>query len=216
MQPCLIYHPTQTLWASHDNWEHNAPTAKDSDIRSTTILFGINYHGRLAHNYSTHRSRIVAMQLWTLLALQILNQFVSPSRKRSAKKMVKYLTTQMQSVPSDLKYVNSSYWILGSGATRHIYFEWTLFTRLYTVDNVSVHLPNQSRISITLERSVTLSPQLELHDVVFIPTFWFNLIYLGYLLQNPNLTILFWKHVVWFMTHHTGLGRVIFNKGVTY
>lgn len=94
---------------------------------------------------------------------------------------------------SSLMDINSSYWVVDSGAARRICFEQSLFTQLHVVNNVLVYLPNQSCIEVAFAGSVKLSAELELHDVLYIPSFRFNLISVGCLLHNSNLTILFSK-----------------------
>lgn len=122
------------------------------------------------HNHLTTHTRVATKRLWTPSTLQTPNRLLSPSLLKCSQFLLAKSTRQCR-VISNLIDINSSYWIFYSGAARHICYERSLFSRLYTVNNVSVQLLNQSKISVTLSGSVTLLPQLEFHDVLYIPTF---------------------------------------------
>ncbi|XP_050207369.1 uncharacterized protein LOC126656794 [Mercurialis annua] len=67
-------------------------------------------------------------------------------------------------------------WIIDSGATDHIVCSMSYFSSYKPVDNVFVTLPNSQKISVTHIGAVKFSKECELHDVLFVPKFFFNLI----------------------------------------
>lgn len=57
------------------------------------------------------------------------------------------------------------------------------------VDNTCVTLPNHTRISVSLCGDIRISPNLVLHDVLFVPQFKFNLLSVNALTDESKLNL---------------------------
>ncbi|XP_019171419.1 PREDICTED: uncharacterized protein LOC109166975 [Ipomoea nil] len=71
---------------------------------------------------------------------------------------------------------SSAIWILDSGATDHITCSLDYFERYHRVCGVSVKLPNGGIVSVTHIGDIRLQLNLVLNNVLFIPSFTFNII----------------------------------------
>ncbi|RVX19233.1 Retrovirus-related Pol polyprotein from transposon RE1 [Vitis vinifera] len=72
--------------------------------------------------------------------------------------------------------LDSSAWVLDTGATHHVYCSLPSFVSSVPASNSSVTLPNGHLVSISRIGSVQLSPYITLTDVLFVPQFQFNLL----------------------------------------
>ncbi|KAK9740327.1 hypothetical protein RND81_03G026900 [Saponaria officinalis] len=89
-------------------------------------------------------------------------------------------------------FAYSSSWILDSGASDHMCSNKLLFSELHALPKAySVSLPNGHIITINSVGTVPLTPQITLHNVLFIPSFKFNLLSVGKLCKELNSIILF-------------------------
>ena len=86
---------------------------------------------------------------------------------------------------------SAQFWIVDSGAFRHIYSNAILFISLKWIWNSTVNLPNNSKILVRLYGDVQLAPHLLLKDVLFVPQFTYNLISVTALTIASSLTITF-------------------------
>lgn len=87
--------------------------------------------------------------------------------------------------------VSSNTWILDSGATAHIFFSKESFISLKPIDGASVTLPNETRIKVDYCGDVQLSQDILLQDVLYIPSFRFNLISVGVLSSKLPIIVKF-------------------------
>nr|XP_025611968.1 uncharacterized protein LOC112705349 [Arachis hypogaea] len=67
-------------------------------------------------------------------------------------------------------------WILDSGATAHVSSSLTLFQSYHHINPVTIKMPNGSKIVATICGTVFFSTNLYLTNVLYVPTFSFNLI----------------------------------------
>lgn len=89
-------------------------------------------------------------------------------------------------------------WIIDSGATSHICHVQSLFHDYKPLVNSYVILPNQSRVNVLGYGSILLTKKITLHNVLFIPSFSFNLLSVSSLLRNSTISMLFLANVVCF------------------
>lgn len=82
-------------------------------------------------------------------------------------------------------------WILDSSASRHICHKHGLFHNLRRVYGVSVILPTSFRVIVEFIGDIRLSDKLMLRDVLFVPRFTYNLIFVSCLLQDKSICINF-------------------------
>lgn len=87
--------------------------------------------------------------------------------------------------------LNSDTWIVYSKATTHICFSKQQFISLKPTINVTVSFPNHTWISIQFIGNVQVNDSLILHDVLFVPSFSFNLISLSSLTTQMPIMINF-------------------------
>ncbi|KAK9675924.1 hypothetical protein RND81_11G041900 [Saponaria officinalis] len=89
-------------------------------------------------------------------------------------------------------FAYSSSWILDSGASDHMCSNKLLFSELHALPKAySVSLPNGHIVTINSVGTVPLTPQITLCNVLFIPSFKFNLLSIGKLCKQLNSIILF-------------------------
>ena len=74
--------------------------------------------------------------------------------------------------------------IIGSGAACHITGSLNNFTPSHDVTNSFVTLPNHQRVAVHSVGSVTLNKFLVLPNVLYIPSFHVNLIFVSALLHS--------------------------------
>ncbi|XP_048635048.1 uncharacterized protein LOC125608656 [Brassica napus] len=80
----------------------------------------------------------------------------------------------------------SGSWIIDSGATTHVCSDLARFSDLSTVTGVTVSLPNGHKEPISHIGSIIVSPTITLHNVLYVPSFRFNLISVRCLLVDNN------------------------------
>ena len=86
-------------------------------------------------------------------------------------------------------------WIVDTGASDHMSYNPQLFTHLHTLNTpIHITLPDGSHKTVTHAGSVTLCPQINLHNILYVPEFKFNLISVSKLLTDLHLTALFTPH----------------------
>lgn len=72
--------------------------------------------------------------------------------------------------------VSSDSWVIDSGATHHVCHNRSLFTTIKPLLNTFVTLPTGNLVSIIGLGPITLSDNITLQNVLFIPQFRFNLL----------------------------------------
>jgi len=108
------------------------------------------------------------------------------------------VTTNFVDNVTSMKYclygtIQDKSWILDSGATNHTCFDSNLFTNLHPLSQyTSIVLPNGNITKVMQFGSVQLSANFCLHDVLYIPSFQFNLLSISKLLHDLNLLIVFY------------------------
>lgn len=86
---------------------------------------------------------------------------------------------------------NINSWVLDSGATDHVCFSKTNFQCLKQIRPILVKLPNGSQIQTNLAGTIHFSDQVYLTDVLYIPSFTFNLISVSKLIVNLHCCLNF-------------------------
>ena len=101
-----------------------------------------------------------------------------------------YLTTQLIATPStddiatniigntlnSILPINSYKWIIDYGATSHICCYKSLYDSYMTMYNSYVLLPNSFKVKVEGIVSIKLTQDIFLHNVLYIPSFRFNLL----------------------------------------
>ena len=82
-------------------------------------------------------------------------------------------------------------WIFDSGATDHVTCSLDNFCSYKEINLIVVHLPNNAKVTATHIGSVQLNEKLLLKDVLFIPTFGYNLISISKLVSCLNIDVVF-------------------------
>lgn len=81
-------------------------------------------------------------------------------------------------------------WVLDTGATHHICCALNLF-HFYIPTTSIVTLPNNSDVPATRVGTVHLSPEFILENVLYVPQFHFNLIYVSSLTKSMYYSVIF-------------------------
>ena len=75
------------------------------------------------------------------------------------------------------KSSNGSVWIVDSGASGHVTYDLSLLRNIKKLSiHCSITMPNGKRAPITHSSSMFLRDTIELHNVLYIPTFRNNLL----------------------------------------
>ncbi|XP_019197726.1 PREDICTED: uncharacterized protein LOC109191554 [Ipomoea nil] len=69
-----------------------------------------------------------------------------------------------------------NYWILDSGATYHITCSLDYFDTCHKVQGLSIKLPNGETVKVTHIGQIRFDENVSLHNVLFIPSFNFNIV----------------------------------------
>jgi len=93
------------------------------------------------------------------------------------------------------KSTNNSVWVVDSGASDHVTYDLSL---LHNVKKLNVPwfitMPNGKRATITHSGSMVLGDILELHNVLYIPTFQYNLLSVSKLVNQFSANVIFTPH----------------------
>lgn len=97
-------------------------------------------------------------------------------------------TTNQLSIPSlhNLKGINNSDWLLDIGATDHVFHSKLFFTRLNCIKPIIARLSNGASITTSFSGSIHFPYNFYLHDVLYIPSFYTNLIFMSKLTSSLN------------------------------
>ncbi|CAN1280565.1 Retrovirus-related Pol polyprotein from transposon RE1 [Linum perenne] len=90
-----------------------------------------------------------------------------------------------------LNTLNTSEWIIDTGASDHICSSMSILTNPIPISHITVTLPNGSSLSATNTGSVRLSSHLQLSNVLYVPGFSFNLLSVSRLTQSLNVSVEF-------------------------
>lgn len=93
--------------------------------------------------------------------------------------------------PSVLSAFHQQSWIHDSGATDHMISSISFFTSPPIPVNIFVKLPNDSCIQVTHKGTIRLSDSLVLIDVLYVPTFTFNLVSISKLTTQLSCFLIF-------------------------
>jgi hypothetical protein len=88
----------------------------------------------------------------------------------------------------------STLWILDTGATDHITFNLNSFSTYKNIVPIPVSLPNGSQILASISGTVTISPSIQLLNVLYIPSFHVNLISITKLVSTNTCFVNFTSH----------------------
>ena len=94
-------------------------------------------------------------------------------------------------IPSSLRTQKSTSWVLDSGATDHVTCSLSNLHSFNRIEPIMVKLPNGQHVYATHSGVVHLSSFITLLDVLYIPTFTFNLISISKLVSSTNCTLIF-------------------------
>lgn len=127
-------------------------------------------------------------QLMSLLSSQMVSHGQSSSQENSINS---HTTGTCFSVVPQSLLSDTKLWIIDSGASRHICANRSMFHNLHAVPNSSVMLPDNSCFSVYFSGDVPLSTSLTLKDVLYVPTFKFNLLSISALTRESSVSVSF-------------------------
>ncbi|KAL8096592.1 hypothetical protein AgCh_037526 [Apium graveolens] len=91
-----------------------------------------------------------------------------------------------------LSSTHTNSWIIDSGASDHICSSMNLFHTVKQIDeNSFITIPDGTKIQVTHVGNIKLNNLIELTDVLYAPSFKFNLIYVSKLVRNTTYIISF-------------------------
>lgn len=169
-------------------------------------------------NFKTDRRQATAVQLedenqsvgmssdnisFTPSQYQQLLQLLGKERKGDQSQNSTVNTGQAQSqnvnksanVAGKFCFISSfgSSWIVDSGATDHMCHDLSLFSHYTEVQGNSnfITIPNGSKVKVSHSGTVTLSSNITLKDVLYVPEFRFNLISIPKVCRDMNCHVIF-------------------------
>jgi len=86
---------------------------------------------------------------------------------------------------------HTSPWIIDSGATDHVASSLHWFKTYSKIDPIVIHLPTGTTVTAHHSGIVELSPYFVLHNVLYVPFFHFNLIYISKLVSTIRYSLTF-------------------------
>ena len=86
---------------------------------------------------------------------------------------------------------HSTSWIIDSGATDHMVSSPSILSHITSHYSRTVKLPNGVNAPITHIGTIQLAPNIVLNNVLYVPSFQFNLISVGKLTHDANCIITF-------------------------
>lgn len=86
--------------------------------------------------------------------------------------------------------LHSSMWIIDTGATDHMISDIYLFFAHSTISS-SMHLPNGSSVPVTHVGKVSLFIHITLTNMLCVPSFRYNLLYVSKLFSQSNCLVSF-------------------------
>ena len=105
---------------------------------------------------------------------------------------VSHTSNSAQLTGNTLVFNNSS-WIIDSGATDHMCHQLCLFDSMKFLDNNlhTVVVPNGRKITVKYNGNITLPNGIFLREILFVPEFHFNLIYIQKLASHLKCNVTF-------------------------
>lgn len=74
----------------------------------------------------------------------------------------------------------------------------------YACSNGNVQLPDGNKTSVTQSGSISLTPTIVLHNVLFVPTFHFNLLSVSKVTEDHHCFVVFHPKFCFFRTYALG------------
>ena len=91
----------------------------------------------------------------------------------------------------DKECFHTTDWVIDTGATDHMVHFVTCFTSITTILNTHVNLPNGEIALVTHIGTVRISEMLTLYNVLYVPSFSFNLISVNQLAKSISCCLIF-------------------------
>lgn len=99
--------------------------------------------------------------------------------------MTKYISLCLVSFNSDV-------WIIDTGVSEHMWFDKISLHNLLSLPcHVHINLPNSNRVTVTHIGNIHILPTLILNNVLLVPSFKYNLLFVHRLCLQFNCTIYF-------------------------
>jgi len=88
-----------------------------------------------------------------------------------------------------------NYSILDTGATNHVVCSISAFISYYIIKPIKVKLPNNQSVTALFARTIFLTKDIILHNVLYIPEFMLNIIFVQRLTKSLKCQIVFTRDV---------------------
>ena len=82
-------------------------------------------------------------------------------------------------------------WILDTGATNHVTHDLSQFSSFYKIKPITIILPNNSTVIAEFVGTKNFSYSLIIFNVLYIPEFSFNIIFVQTLIKDSNCKLIF-------------------------
>ena len=135
--------------------------------------------------------RLTSKQYQALMALIKSGNDSNESNKNSQVSNISTNSMGQGNIFLNLYSSHSHNWILDSGATNHVCINLSMFSSHNRIKDLSVNLPNGLSVIATHKGIVQLHDDIILKDVLFIPDFKHNLIFVSKLIEKSQLQVVF-------------------------
>lgn len=95
----------------------------------------------------------------------------------------------LNSHSNSVKGKPTNFWIFDTGSTDHISYNKSLFINCQNIDSTYVSLPDGSQVVTSMSGTVHLSASLTLYDVLYVPSFHVNLIFVAKLVETNDCSV---------------------------
>ena len=123
-----------------------------------------------------------------------LTTTVAPTSHHDSPSAITYSACTCFSISLSPVFSSTCFWIVDSGATRHICSNANLFIALRPVQNSSVTLPDHTRLAVAFSGDIQLCNKLLLKNVLYVPQFKFNLLSISALTKDSQVTTHFFPN----------------------
>lgn len=159
---------------------------------------GLNVPHNHVNNTDSNDSHVITQTQYNQL-MSLLNQNQMSASSNNLPKSGTHYCSYMTSVCA-INCHSPCDWIIDSGATDHITCTNHLLNNP-TPCEIDVCLPNGNHTTVYLKGSITLTPEITLYDVLYIPSFQFNLLSVSKLTANSSCVVHFMSYVCLIQDH---------------
>lgn len=140
----------------------------------------------------------------------------TPTTGQVTQPTINAITASMSSLGVEGRFSTRYDWILDTGAIDHVCFSLDLFHDMCPIHNVVVNLPDKSSLIVTHISTVMISSTLVFHNVLYVPSFTYNLVSASKLATQSSCCLVFSadRCVIQAFPHNYMIGQAKLFRGL--